>query len=327
MKYLILVISFFLLCSIACEAQSQKEKERFVKRIYKDFKRNRIDDIAKKFVDSIYIDKVFDDIISKDPKLAKRLKKEKIHKQRRKAAIRLRESLRTAYQKIATIHPSDLKQAKLINIEFKEKLKVPVASFRGMINFKVDTTLVQLELRELTYDKTAKVFYILGDRVRYKIFDNNTPGEEAIEMVEAQAAEIVEERDYEEIGEAVPPPPPPRKISDTELEGPEVEEVFQVAKKMPEFPGGEKKMYEYFVKKLRYPEVARDNNIQGKVYVSFVVSKDGSLKDIKILRGIGYGCDEEVIRMILLMPKWKPGTQGGKPVRVRYTLPVSFKLN
>ena len=105
------------------------------------------------------------------------------------------------------------------------------------------------------------------------------------------------------------------------------EEVFVVVEEDPEFPGGMKAMLAFIEKNLVYPEEAKAAGIEGKVYVSFTVEKDGSISNVKILRDIGYGCGDEVVRIVKLMPKWNPGKQRGVPVRVRYNLPVQFILN
>jgi protein TonB len=105
-----------------------------------------------------------------------------------------------------------------------------------------------------------------------------------------------------------------------------VEPILPIADVMPEFPGGLEELYKYLGSNMKYPPMARENGIQGKVFVSFVVEKDGSITQIKELRGIGGGCDKEAKRVVKKMPKWKAGEQNGIPVRVRYTLPVSFQL-
>lgn len=102
--------------------------------------------------------------------------------------------------------------------------------------------------------------------------------------------------------------------------------VFMVVEKMPEYPGGDKELYTYLAKNIEYPAEARKKGIQGRVYVTFVIERDGRVSDVRILRGIGGGCDEEALRVVKAMPKWSPGVQKGKPVRVQYNLPVSFKL-
>ena len=103
-------------------------------------------------------------------------------------------------------------------------------------------------------------------------------------------------------------------------------EVFTIVEQMPSFPGGDAKMYEYLGKNIKYPQIARETGIQGRVFVNFVVEPDGSVSNVKVLRGIGGGCDEEAMRVVKGMPKWSPGKQRGKTVRVSYTLPVVFKL-
>jgi len=102
--------------------------------------------------------------------------------------------------------------------------------------------------------------------------------------------------------------------------------VFMVVEKMPEYPGGDKEMYGYLASNIKYPAEAKKKGIQGRVYVTFVIEQDGRVSDVRILRGIGGGCDEEALRVVKAMPKWSPGVQRGKPVRVQYNLPVSFKL-
>ncbi|HEY2582252.1 MAG TPA: TonB family protein [Mucilaginibacter sp.] len=102
--------------------------------------------------------------------------------------------------------------------------------------------------------------------------------------------------------------------------------IFTSVEQVPEFPGGIEKFYAYLSKSIRYPAVARENGTQGRVIVSFVCEKDGSLTDIKVARGIGDGCDEEAVRVLRASPKWKPGIQNGRAVRVAYSVPISFTL-
>jgi protein TonB len=135
---------------------------------------------------------------------------------------------------------------------------------------------------------------------------------------------------------APPPPPPPPKD--------EPDEIFKVVEQMPRFPGCEDaggsndekyqcaqtKLLEYIYKNVKYPAIARENGIQGRVVVQFVVEKDGKITDANVVRDIGAGCGEEALRVVNSMngmnQRWTPGKQRGKPVRVQFTLPVSFKL-
>ena len=102
-------------------------------------------------------------------------------------------------------------------------------------------------------------------------------------------------------------------------------EIFQVVEEMPEFPGGMEKLLEYLSRNIKYPTIAQEQGIQGKSIIEFVVNKDGSIVDPKVVRSLHPKCDEEAMRVIKAMPKWKPGKQRGKPVRVKYTVPVQFK--
>lgn len=104
------------------------------------------------------------------------------------------------------------------------------------------------------------------------------------------------------------------------------DEIFDVVENAPEFPGGMEAWYQYLNKNLKYPTQARRMGIEGTVYVVFVVNTDGTIQDVELLRGIGGGCDEEAIRVVSSAPKWTPGKQRGRPVRVRMRLPVRFKL-
>ena len=104
------------------------------------------------------------------------------------------------------------------------------------------------------------------------------------------------------------------------------EQIFTVVENDPEFPGGMDALYKYLAQNIKYPQLARDNGITGKVYVQFVVEKDGSIANPKVLRDIGGGCGQEAIRVVKSMPKWTPGKQRGKAVRVQFNLPVNFSL-
>ena len=172
-------------------------------------------------------------------------------------------------------------------------------------------------------------------------------------VIEEVPEELVEEEDEQEFVDnsveeetvveapptppkkAAPPPPPPPPPPPE----PEVEEIFQVVEEMPTFPGCEsesdknarkqcadKKMLQYIYKNIKYPAIARENGVEGMTVISFVVEKDGSVTAPKILRDIGAGCGAEALRVIKKMPKWNPGKQRGRAVRVQFNLPVKFKL-
>ena len=108
--------------------------------------------------------------------------------------------------------------------------------------------------------------------------------------------------------------------------GDESKTIFTIVEEMPSFPGGDAARNKFLSENIVYPTQASENGIQGTVYVSFIVNTDGKTENIKILRGIGGGCDEEAMRVVKLMPRWKPGKQNGKMVSVFYTMPVYFKL-
>lgn len=186
---------------------------------------------------------------------------------------------------------------------------------------------------------------------------------EEVEIVQRTAVEEIEETVIQTAEELPPPPPPeaPQVTTDltivddnTEIENEigiidmndnatqaqeefvpvvieeeevvEEEEIFIFVEEMPQYKEGEAAMYSFIRDNVKYPQLARENNIEGKVYVQFVVEKDGSVTNVKVMRDIGGGCGQEAMRVVKSMPKWKPGKQRGKPVRAQFTLPISFTL-
>lgn len=103
-------------------------------------------------------------------------------------------------------------------------------------------------------------------------------------------------------------------------------DIYTAVEKIPEFKGGIEALYGFLGHNIRYPERARVKHTQGRVILSFIVEKDGSLTDIKVVQSVGDGVDEEAVRVLKLSPRWTPGTQGGNPVRVKYSMPVGFSL-
>ncbi len=147
---------------------------------------------------------------------------------------------------------------------------------------------------------------------------------EILEVVEEKVEtriqiNIEDDQSRAQIQTFVPPPPPKPKEEATE-------EIFVVVEEMPEFPGGQSALMKYLSENIRYPVIAQENGIQGRVICSFVVERDGSITDVQVVRGVDPSLDKEAVRVIQSMPKWKPGKQRGKPVRVRFTLPIVFRL-
>jgi len=137
--------------------------------------------------------------------------------------------------------------------------------------------------------------------------------------VETETIEVTTEETEAEVVIAAPVEAP--------VEEEEEEVVFVVVESMPEFPGGQQALFKYLSENVKYPVIAQENGIQGRVICQFVVNKDGSIVDVEVVRSGGdASLDKEAIRVIKTMPKWKPGKQRGKPVRVKYTVPVNFKL-
>ena len=182
----------------------------------------------------------------------------------------------------------------------------------------------------------------------------------SMQMTEDVAAEeeIIPITRQEEV--KPPPPPPPPKVSDVlniveddvelddelelmdtesnentvvEFKAIEVQEeeeadapVFFIVEEMPVFPGGEEALRKYIAQSVKYPAIAQENGIQGRVFVAFVVNTKGAVTDVKIARGVDPNLDKEAIRVVTNMPKWSPGKQRGKAVKVSYTVPINFVL-
>jgi TonB family protein len=103
--------------------------------------------------------------------------------------------------------------------------------------------------------------------------------------------------------------------------------VYTVVEDMPTYPGGDEARIKFIIENIKYPQAAREKGIQGTVFVSFVIEIDGAVADVKVVRGVGGGCDEEAMRVVKLMPKWTPGKQSGKVVRVAFNMPIKFALS
>ena len=148
-----------------------------------------------------------------------------------------------------------------------------------------------------------------------KLDDKVAVGAEDKEGVKDRTVEAVRS----EIAVAAPPPPPAPK--------PEVAtKVFDVVEEMPSFPGGQGALMQYLASNIKYPVVAQENGVQGRVIVSFVVERDGSISDVKVARSVDPSLDREAQRVVKSMPRWSPGKQNGSTVRVKYTVPVVFRL-
>jgi len=148
-----------------------------------------------------------------------------------------------------------------------------------------------------------------------KLDDKVAVGTENKEGVKDRTVEAVRN----DIAVAAPPPPPAPK--------PEVAtKIFDVVEEMPSFPGGNGALMSYLASNIKYPVVAQENGVQGRVIVSFVVERDGSISDVKVARSVDPSLDREAQRVVKSMPRWSPGKQNGSTVRVKYTVPVVFRL-
>ena len=161
------------------------------------------------------------------------------------------------------------------------------------------------------------------------VVDNSEPESEPVpEQDDLDDAIIstknVEGDKVESIAEVPPPVAPPAETKVAEVE--ESNEAFLSVEMMPSFAGGNSEMYKFLGKMLKYPSAAQRAGVGGRVYMSFIIEKDGSITDVQVVKSVGFGLDEEATRVVKLMPKWNPGKQNGRNVRVKFTIPVTFKL-
>ncbi len=217
-----------------------------------------------------------------------------------------------------------------------------------------------LEKRRGLYLEIGLVVILAAVLVAFEVKSYDSDEEEAFQR---EVIEEVEEQILQTDIQEPPPPPPPEtpevttllevvsddqeiknelvvnaevnedtkniEIAPVQIEEEEDEtetQIFTVVENEPEFPGGMEALYKYLAQNIKYPQLARENGITGKVYVTFVVERDGSIANPKVLRDIGGGCGAEAIRVVKSMPKWTPGKQRGKAVRVQFNLPVNFNL-
>ncbi len=173
-------------------------------------------------------------------------------------------------------------------------------------------------------EQVKTIAYLVPEVVEETENEMPPPTQEAIETAIISDKNI-EGRESEGISET--PPVVVETVTTKILEIEESNEPFLTVEVQPSFMGGNSEMYKFLGKNLKYPTAAQHANIQGKVFLSFIVEKDGSITDIETMKGIGFGCDEEAMRVVKLMPKWIAGKQNGRNVRVKFTIPVFFKLN
>lgn len=217
-----------------------------------------------------------------------------------------------------------------------------------------------LDSKRLTF---ALIGLVVSLFIVWRVFEIKSYDKRTLENLQ-RTVEIIEEEMVEITKQEAPKPQPPApkpqatqiqvveddvevedeidinaEVSQEEIieeyvyEAPEIEEeeiveaeIFTVVEQMPEFPGGAAEMTKFIQKNIKYPMMARESDIQGRVYINFVVEPDGSVSNVTVMRGIGGGCDEEAVRIVNMMPKWNPGKQRGIAVRCSFTVPIVFRL-
>lgn len=146
--------------------------------------------------------------------------------------------------------------------------------------------------------------------------------EDDVKVADVQIASV--DDSFNKLQQTFTPPAPAQRGREEEKVADDT--IFEFLEEQAVFPGGQVELQKWLAQHIKYPAIAAENNIQGRVMVSFVVERDGSVSNIKVLRGVDPSLDKEAVRVVGEMPKWKPGMQTGKPVRSRFNLPVTFRL-
>jgi len=146
------------------------------------------------------------------------------------------------------------------------------------------------------------------------------------EMLQEAGTQVAPPENTQESGAVTPSSTENTAGANTQENSDSEDQVFEVVETDPQFPGGEKALLQYLNNNIEYPRLARQEAIEGRVILQFVVGADGNISNIEVVKGLGRGLDEEAIRLVKNMPNWEPGRQRGRPVRVKYTLPVTFNL-
>lgn len=173
-------------------------------------------------------------------------------------------------------------------------------------------------------EQVKTIAYLVPEVVEETQNETPPPTQDAIEVA-VISDKTQEGRVSESISESPPVEAPSAAVKAVEIV--ENNLPFTSVEENPSFMGGVKEMYKFLAQNLTYPSAAQRANIQGKVFLKFIVEKDGSITGVEIMKGIGFGCDEEAARVVKLMPKWIAGRQNGRNVRVIFTIPVFFKLD
>lgn len=219
---------------------------------------------------------------------------------------------------------------------------------------------------EANIENKKNIFFMLGLvcalGVTFLAFEWTTKPQKNVGLGSIQMQDIEEDIIPITRAQEIPPPPPPPQVieflsivdNDVEIDDDliieesetdnqtiidiamviqsleketEEAEIFSIVENMPQFPGGELALHRFIASTVKYPLIAMENGIQGKVYITFVVERDGSVSNVRIAKGVDSSLDNEALRVVNMLPKWKPGTQGGKTVRVSYNVPINFVFN
>jgi periplasmic protein TonB len=209
-------------------------------------------------------------------------------------------------------HQAEMKKDTQKTVEIKE-VELPILE-----------AAKHLQNTATTPPEVSTVKYLPPELAKDNEVKEETPTQKDLEK--AVASNVTKKGDsLANVNQTIPDQTITKNVGETKTENTE-NTIVNFAEQNPEYPGGMKEMGKFLSKNIRYPSIARKNNKGGKVIVSFVVNTNGSIQDVNILKGVGYGCDEEAKRVVQKMPAWKPGRQGNSPVRVRYTLPIVFTL-
>lgn len=202
--------------------------------------------------------------------------------------------------------------------------KVSAQKVKGIFSYIENNKITSLKnvYEEIASDlPRLNMKFLISKKI--KNIQNAEAGPKYLEVIASKVDAVWNDLMEEKNPQMTSDEPPPAIVEEVIPEP----QIFSYVEQMPEYPGGQNAMIEYIVNNLKYPEAAKEQGIQGKVIVNFIVHEDGNITSVNVLKSLSKECDAEAIRVISNMPKWKPGMQNGKAVKTRFNLPLSFKLN
>jgi periplasmic protein TonB len=245
----------------------------------------------------------------------------------RQVYFELKNSRKSENQAALTLKPDQVEEA-LVELPGKPELREEAGKTTEKKNAAPPVVLVEDVLPDKVIEETFDIVQ-MEETIPTTAREAQTmaPGKEEKSVIEtSETKELITDQYIEGVVVSTKSKNAGRLSQEMDEDETAEAEVFMVVEESPQFPGGDEARIRFLAENISYPAEAREASIQGTVYITFVIEKDGTIADVRVLRGIGGGCDEEAVRVIRKMPRWLPGKQRGKPVRVQFNMPIKFSM-